>query len=184
MTNPDILSPSVSSENFTREEVQAASAKAVEEALRLAEIGEYLYNRSYSYGDGRTEPREYGIEWQWQQSKPDEFGEGVLLAEAVRWHGEMSEDGIVTEASKLRFTVEALKAENAALLSRVERLEKALSFYAEEKNWVDTPSWDGDPECITPKAIPVSSEGEGVRVCDCGDTARAALAIMEGSTNG
>lgn len=119
----------------------------VEEALRLTEIGEYLYNRSYSYGDGRTEPREYGIEWQWQQSKPDEFGEGALLAEATRWHNEMAQDGISTEASKLRSTVEALTAERDAmrktadanfnmalglanerdaLLSRVERLTVAV----------------------------------------------------------
>lgn len=74
----------------------------LEEAIRLAEIGEYLYNRSYSYGDGHDEPREFGIEWQWQQSKPDEFGQGALLAEAVKWHSEMAEDGIVTEATKLR----------------------------------------------------------------------------------
>lgn len=55
---------------------------------------------------------------------------------------------------------------------------KALEFYADPKNWVDTPSWDGDPECITPKAIPVTDDGDGARPCDCGDTARAALSAL------
>ncbi|MER8924310.1 hypothetical protein [Mesorhizobium sp. M0859] len=50
---------------------------------------------------------------------------------------------------------------------------KALKFYADPANWIDTPSWDGDPTCITPKAIPVTKE-DG-RPCDCGDMARAAL---------
>ena len=78
----------------------------LEEAIRLAEIGEYLYNRSYSYGNGYDEPREFGIEWQWQQSKPNEFGQGALLAEAVKWHSDMAEDGISTEATKLRASIE------------------------------------------------------------------------------
>lgn len=74
-----------------------------EEAVRLAEVGEYLYSaRAYSYGNGQTEPREYGIDWQWQQSKPDEYGQGVLLAEATKWHDEQAEDGAITEARKLR----------------------------------------------------------------------------------
>ena len=82
----------------------------LEEAIRLAEIGEYLYNRSYSYGDGYSEPREYGIEWQWQQTKPNEFGQGALLGEAVRWHKEQAEDGVITEASKLRRALRILSA--------------------------------------------------------------------------
>lgn len=82
---------------------QADGAHDLEEALRLAEVGEYLYSaRAYSHGDGYTAPREYGIEWQWQQSKPNEYGQGVLLAEAVKWHEEMAADGIITEAAKLR----------------------------------------------------------------------------------
>lgn len=52
----------------------------------------------------------------------------------------------------------------------------ALKFYADPENWIDTPSWDGDPSCITPKAIPVTKEQDGSRPCDCGDVARAALA--------
>ncbi|KKX25332.1 hypothetical protein [Rhizobium sp. LC145] len=78
----------------------------LEESIRLAEIGEYLYNRSYSYGNGYDEPREFGIEWQWQQSKPNEFGQGALLAEAVKWHSDMAEDGLSTEATKLRASIE------------------------------------------------------------------------------
>jgi len=81
----------------------------LEEALRLAEVGEFLYSAcAYSYGDGYTEPREYGVEWQWQQSKPDEYGQGHLLASAVKWHSERAEDGIATEAAKLRATLESL----------------------------------------------------------------------------
>lgn len=82
----------------------------VEEGLRLAEVGEYLYNAcAYSYGDGRTEPREYGIEWQWQQAKPDEYGQGQLLAASTKWHAEQAADGIGTEATKLRGTIAALR---------------------------------------------------------------------------
>ncbi len=68
--------------------------------------------------------------------------------------------------------LERLKAEN-------ERMRKALEFYASPSNWINTPPWDGDPECISEKAIPVLPE-EG-RPCDCGDTARAAL---KGDTHG
>ncbi|SEG64535.1 hypothetical protein SAMN04488115_108104 [Bosea lathyri] len=54
-------------------------------------------------------------------------------------------------------------------------MREALEFYANTDNWVDTPSWDGDPSCITPKAIPVNRREAG-SPCDCGDKARAALA--------
>lgn len=54
---------------------------------------------------------------------------------------------------------------------RLAEAMKALEFYADPKNWTDTPSWDGDPECFTEKAIPVRMQ-EGAQVCDCGDTAR------------
>lgn len=75
----------------------------LEEAVRLAEIGEYLFNACrYSGGDGYTEPREMGIDWQWQQSAPEQYGEGMLLVAAAKWHDEQAEDGIVTEARKLR----------------------------------------------------------------------------------
>lgn len=74
----------------------------LEEAIRLAEIGEFLYSHAYSYGDGYTEPREYGIEWQWQQTEPNTYGQGALLAASTRWHEEQAEDGTVTEAAKLR----------------------------------------------------------------------------------
>lgn len=74
-----------------------------EEALRLCEIGEYLYSAcAYSYGDGYTEPREYGIEWQWQQSAPGQYGQGMLLAASTQWHEEQAADGTLTEAAKLR----------------------------------------------------------------------------------
>lgn len=104
----------------------------LEEALRLAEIGEYLHNKSYSYGDGYTEPREYGIDWQWQQSKPDEFGEGVLLAEAVKWHAEMVEDGITTEATKLRASLAAKGEQIAALKAALKDAETALFWAARQ----------------------------------------------------
>lgn len=80
-----------------------AVREALEEAIRYAEIGEYLYSAcAYSGGNGYTEPREYGIEWQWQQSKPDQYGQGMLLAAATAWHKEQADDGTVAEAAKLR----------------------------------------------------------------------------------
>lgn len=68
----------------------------------------------------------------------------------------------------------------AALQRRVDSAEKALKFYADPANWIDTPPWDGDPNCVSPKAVPVTKE-DG-RPCDCGDTARAALASVLGGT--
>lgn len=69
--------------------------------------------------------------------------------------------------------------------AEIERLQAALRFYADPKNYVDTPSWDGDPTCITPKAIPCSFQDEGARICDCGDIARAALTLSgKDGTNG
>jgi hypothetical protein len=65
---------------------------------------------------------------------------------------------------------EAVRVTNAVV--------SALMFYADTKNWVDTPSWDGDPSCFTPKAIPVVSDPDGGRPCDCGDIARAALSAL------
>ena len=74
-----------------------------EEAVRLAEVGEYLFNACrYSGGNGYTEPREMGIDWQWQQCAPEQYGEGMLIAATTKWHDEQAEDGIVTEARKLR----------------------------------------------------------------------------------
>ncbi|ABS68901.1 hypothetical protein Xaut_3673 [Xanthobacter versatilis] len=90
----------------------AALAKRVddlEEAIRLAEVGEYLLNAClYSGGDGYTEPREMGVEWQWQQSAPDQYGQGMLLAAATKWHDEQAEDGVITEARQLRDLRDAL----------------------------------------------------------------------------
>lgn len=62
-----------------------------------------------------------------------------------------------------------------ALEAEVTRLRGALKFYVDPTNYIDTPSWDGDPSCITEKAIPFIVE-EGSTVIDCGDIARAALA--------
>lgn len=79
---------------------------SLEEAIRLAEVGEYLLNAClYIGGDGYAEPRELGIEWQWQKSAPDQYGQGMLLAAATKWHDEQAEDGIVTEARKLRAAI-------------------------------------------------------------------------------
>lgn len=63
---------------------------------------------------------------------------------------------------------------DADLRAENERLLKAVEFYANPANWIDTPDWDG-PDTATPKAVPVLSEPFGSRPCDCGDTARAAL---------
>lgn len=80
----------------------------LEEALRLAEVGEYLYDaKSFKAGDGYHEPREFSINWEWQQHKPDTYGEGALLAEAVAWHEEMRAEGIETQAYRLRRSLAA-----------------------------------------------------------------------------
>lgn len=89
--------------------------EGLEEAFRLAEVGEFLYDAcSYAYGNGHDEPREYGIEWQWQQSKPDEYGQGQLLAAATKWHSDQAEDGFATEASKLRALISLIREERSA----------------------------------------------------------------------
>ena len=108
------------------EPLQVSEVVEVEEALRRAEIGDYLYNCAYQYGDGQSDPREFGIEWHWQQSKPNEFGQGVLLAEAVAWHECMSEDGAETEAYKLRAFIRTLQSENEALRAAGEEARRAL----------------------------------------------------------
>lgn len=54
-------------------------------------------------------------------------------------------------------------------------LTEALKFYSDPSNYLDTPSWDGDAECYTPSAIPVTRQ-EGSAICDCGNIARAAIA--------
>lgn len=84
--------------------MSGAVGESLEEAMRLAEVGEYLLDaRSYAYGDGRTQPFEFGIEWEWQQSTPDQtHGQGVLLAQAVAWHEELRAEGVETEAYRLR----------------------------------------------------------------------------------
>ncbi len=119
----------------------------LEEAIRLAEIGEYLYNRSYSYGDGYSEPREYGIEWQWQQTKPNEFGQGALLGEAVRWHKEQADDGVITEASKLRRALSILSAlepsaaRDLALEEARSSIERIIHHHFKGPNLIDA-DWD------------------------------------------
>lgn len=112
---------------------KTAEAVELEEALRLAEIGEYLYEtKAFSAGNGYDEPREYSISWDWQQSKPNEYGQGVLLAEAVAWHHERAEDGIETEATKLRKALTHAQQSDArvrgALKTAVEHLEHMAAW--------------------------------------------------------
>lgn len=59
-----------------------------------------------------------------------------------------------------------------------EKLVEALRWYSDECNYIDTPSWDGNPEVYTAKAIPVDTY-DGAQYCDQGDRARAALAEWE-----
>jgi hypothetical protein len=85
--------------------IAAATVKPcdLEEAIRLAEVGEYLFDaKSFVAGDGYHEPRELSINWEWQQSAPNTYGEGALLAEATAWHESLREDGIETQAARLR----------------------------------------------------------------------------------
>lgn len=56
--------------------------------------------------------------------------------------------------------------------ARLKQAVEVIEFYANPDNWIDTPSWDGDPECFTPKAVPVINQGDGGTPCDCGDTVR------------
>lgn len=97
-----LTAPDLADELLSLLPVGVGGAEGLEEALRLAEIGEYLFDRAHRYGDGQTDPREFCISWDWQQSKPNEFGEGILLAEAVKWHEGLREDGVLSEAYKLR----------------------------------------------------------------------------------
>lgn len=65
-------------------------------------------------------------------------------------------------------------------------IKQALQFYADQKNYIDTPSWDGDPTCITPSAIPMirgASEDDPAPRCDCGDTANAAMKFFNRADN-
>ena len=106
---------------------EITEAVDVEEALRLAEVGEYLYDeKAFSAGNGYDEPREFSICWDWQQSKPDEYGQGVLLAEAVAWHREMAADGIETQANKLRAELTRLQEEVKGLRGRASELDGEL----------------------------------------------------------
>lgn len=67
------------------------------------------------------------------------------------------------------------RANAAELEARVKELEKALSFYADPSNYIDSGFFEGDPDLVTPKCIPVLRHGEDGSPCDCGDTASAAL---------
>jgi hypothetical protein len=83
-----------------------------------------------------------------------------------------------------RIVVPALVAARAALARPAPKpavdVGEALRFYANPDNWIDTPSWDGDPSCLTPKAIPVDRSQDG-SPCDCGDIARKALLALAAS---
>jgi hypothetical protein len=95
----------------------------------------------------------------------------LKIAEACRFgqvHGDASTERII-------------RAYLAALPGPTDEAVEALRYYANPDNWRDTPSWDGDPSCITPKAIPVTTDpDDGSEQCDCGDIARAALAHTGG----
>jgi hypothetical protein len=69
--------------------------------------------------------------------------------------------------------VALLSGPSSPVASRAD-MEAALKFYADPANYINSPSWDGDPECFTQNCIPVAKQ-EGSAICDCGDVARAAL---------
>lgn len=89
---------------------------------------------------------------------------------------------VATRALVLALSRASNPPPDTAVAGEAERLlaiaTDALGFYANKKNWIDTPPWDGDPEVLTPKAIPVGSDDDGARPCDCGDRARSALALL------
>jgi hypothetical protein len=66
--------------------LEALLTDALEGVMRAAELGDYLRERcSYSYGDRHTQPEEFGIEWHWQQSTPDD-GWGARLGSEIEAH--------------------------------------------------------------------------------------------------
>jgi hypothetical protein len=53
--------------------LEALLVDALQGVMGAAELGDYLRERcSYSHGDRYTQPEEFGIEWHWQQSTPED----------------------------------------------------------------------------------------------------------------
>lgn len=143
----------------------------LEEAVRLAEVGEYLFNACrYSGGDGYTEPREMGIDWQWQQSAPEQYGEGMLLAAATKWHDEQAEDGVVTEARKLRSALASTPAPQPADHRRVQDAAPARpeldALFAEAK--AQAPQPGGVVKVKALKWVVDGATGGGMAVSEVG----------------
>ncbi len=102
----------------------------------------------------RFTPCAHALDEEWTKMRPDAEGAWTPVAQA--------------------------DAALAAMQARLDQALDGLRFYADEKNWIDTPSWDGDPDCITPNGIPMQSQGQDdPPICDCGDTARQVLAKIE-----
>lgn len=125
----------------------------LEEAIRLAEIGEYLYDaKAFVAGDGHHEPREFSINWEWQQHKPNTFGEGALLAEATAWHNEMCETGIETQAARLRRVLNTLSSEAPSQKSEAQPSASAPAtdepLPAPQSEWRDIASAPRDGTAI------------------------------------
>ncbi|QRE77357.1 hypothetical protein [Methylobacterium aquaticum] len=152
--------------------------------------GPVWVRRASEMDDGRFEPAEAP---QLPSSTPEEVERLVDALIAVAQDGAWTNhDGAASWGRDEYDTVYAkIVAARTALLSHISTagrgegagasavMRKALEFYADPKNWIDTPSWDGDPGCITPLAIPIRDEGHGGTPCDCGDTARIALSAAD-----
>ena len=95
--------------------------------------------------------------------------------------GETADNAILFIAGRLcDFSVSAIEKKGDGDYIQVpaaslERIDYALAYYADTKNYVDTGSWDGDPTCITPSAIPMVLVTGGLARPDRGDIAREAL---------
>jgi len=109
------------------------------------------------------------LDYQWRAEY-----ERAFLAVAVSRPGWAIEDAREWASDCVSDALATYSGSKTPAVAEAGRLREALAFYADPANWRDTPSWDGDPDCITPKAIPVDHTQEG-SPCDCGDRARAAL---------
>lgn len=86
--------------------------EALGAVLPFAEVGEYLTEScTYSYGDGYTQPYEYGIDWQWQQSSPDlTHGPFALQADVDAWIKDQTESA---KEDEVECVLESVKARAA-----------------------------------------------------------------------
>lgn len=78
------------------------------DVLPDAERGAYLGEQcSHEYGDGREQPLELTISWDWQQSKPNTGGWGALQEDIDAWLAELRESEIDIPLLRARAALKA-----------------------------------------------------------------------------